>query len=116
MTDIGLPTIIYFVTPAEFKRPLALRLISPNNDAILSYVPHIFTWEKLNEVYANDGTIRGTIASKVKGGFSVDIGHPAFLPGSQVDLRPVRDMDSLIGTEHEFKILKYDRFYRSGIS
>jgi len=67
------------------------------------------TWEKLNEVYANDGTIRGTIASKVKGGFSVDIGHPAFLPGSQVDLRPVRDMDSLIGTEHEFKILKYDK-------
>ncbi|MCJ7596456.1 MAG: 30S ribosomal protein S1 [Desulfobacterales bacterium] len=67
------------------------------------------TWEKLNEVYANNGTIRGTIVSKVKGGFSVDIGHQAFLPGSQVDLRPVRDMDSLIGTEHDFKILKYDK-------
>ncbi|MFH1122919.1 MAG: 30S ribosomal protein S1 [Pseudomonadota bacterium] len=67
------------------------------------------TWEKLNEVYANNGNIRGMITSKVKGGFSVDIGHQAFLPGSQVDLRPVRDMDSLIGTEHDFKILKYDK-------
>ncbi|MBU2498589.1 MAG: 30S ribosomal protein S1 [Proteobacteria bacterium] len=67
------------------------------------------TWDRLNETYANKGTIRGRITSKVKGGFSVDIGHQAFLPGSQVDIRPVRDMDSLIGEEHDFRILKYDK-------
>lgn len=67
------------------------------------------TWDRLSEAYANRGTIRGRITSKIKGGFSVDIGHQAFLPGSQVDIRPVRDMDSLIGEEHDFRILKYDK-------
>lgn len=66
-------------------------------------------WDQIKELYENDGTIKGTIISRVKGGLSVDIGLPAFLPGSQVDLRPVRDMDGLVGTEHEFKIVKYNR-------
>ena len=47
--------------------------------------------------------------SRVKGGLAVDIGIQAFLPGSQVDLRPVRDMDSLVGAEYEFKIVKYNK-------
>jgi small subunit ribosomal protein S1 len=65
-------------------------------------------WEQIREVYENGGRIKGKIISRVKGGFSVDIGLQAFLPGSQIDLRPVRDMDSLVGTEHTFRILKYD--------
>jgi len=69
----------------------------------------IKVWDKIKEIYERDGTIKGTIVSRVKGGFSVDVGLPAFLPGSQVDLRPVRDMDALVGTEHEFKIVKYNR-------
>ncbi len=69
----------------------------------------IKVWDKIKEVYERDGTIKGTIVSRVKGGLSVDVGLPAFLPGSQVDLRPVRDMDALVGTEHEFKIVKYNK-------
>ena len=66
-------------------------------------------WDKIKEIYENDGAIKGKITSRVKGGLSVDIGLQAFLPGSQVDLRPVRDMDTLVGTEHEFKIVKYNK-------
>ncbi|MFO7987826.1 MAG: 30S ribosomal protein S1 [Desulfatiglandaceae bacterium] len=66
-------------------------------------------WDQIKEIYENDGTVTGTIVSRVKGGLSVDIGLQAFLPGSQVDLRPVRDMDALVGTEHEFKIVKYNK-------
>jgi small subunit ribosomal protein S1 len=66
-------------------------------------------WDDIKRIYENNGTIKGKILSRVKGGLSVDIGLQAFLPGSQVDLRPVRDMDALVGTEHEFKIVKYNK-------
>jgi small subunit ribosomal protein S1 len=66
-------------------------------------------WDEIKEIYENDGTINGKIMSRVKGGFSVDIGLQAFLPGSQVDLRPVRDMDAMVGTFHDFKIVKYNK-------
>ncbi len=69
----------------------------------------IKVWDTIREIYENDGTVKGTILSRVKGGLSVDIGLQAFLPGSQVDLRPIRDMDSLVGMEHEFKIVKYNK-------
>jgi small subunit ribosomal protein S1 len=66
-------------------------------------------WDDVEEIYKNHGTIRGKILSRVKGGLSVDIGIDAFLPGSQADLRPVRDLDTLIGTENDFMIVKYER-------
>lgn len=66
-------------------------------------------WDDIKQIYEKGGTIRGKITSRVKGGMSVDIGLQAFLPGSQIDLKPVRDFDALIGTEHDFKILKYNR-------
>jgi small subunit ribosomal protein S1 len=66
-------------------------------------------WDDIKRIYENNGTIKGKVLSRVKGGLSVDIGLQAFLPGSQVDLRPVRDMDALVGTEHEFKIVKYNK-------
>jgi len=69
----------------------------------------IKVWDKIKEIYEGNGTIRGKIVSRVKGGLSVDIGLQAFLPGSQVDLRPIKDMDSLVNTEHEFKIVKYNK-------
>jgi len=49
------------------------------------------------------------ILNRVKGGFSVDIGVPAFLPGSQADLRPIRNLDEMVGKTFPFKILKYNR-------
>ena len=66
-------------------------------------------WDKIEEAFRNQDTIRGKIISLVRGGLSVDIGVQAFLPGSQADLRPVRDLSALIGTEHDFKIVKYEK-------
>jgi small subunit ribosomal protein S1 len=66
-------------------------------------------WEAIKVAYDADETVDGTIVSRVKGGFSVDIGVNAFLPGSQADLRPIRNMDELVGKSFSFKILKYNR-------
>jgi len=56
-----------------------------------------------------EGVIEGVITSRVKGGLTVDVGVSAFLPGSQVDLHPVRDLDKLIGQKCRFKVLKFNR-------
>jgi small subunit ribosomal protein S1 len=69
----------------------------------------IKVWDEISRVYNEDGVITGTIVGRVKGGMSVDIGVPAFLPGSQVDLRPVRNLDALIGQTFQFKILKFNK-------
>lgn len=66
-------------------------------------------WEAIRETYDTDGTIEGVITSRVKGGFSVDVGLQAFLPGSQADLRPIRNLDEMVGQTLSFKILKYNR-------
>ncbi|MCZ6729150.1 MAG: 30S ribosomal protein S1, partial [SAR324 cluster bacterium] len=66
-------------------------------------------WEHVGRVYEEQGTVEGVISSRIKGGLSVDIGIKAFLPGSQVDLRPVRNLDKLIGESFEFKILKFNQ-------
>lgn len=66
-------------------------------------------WDDIRKVYEEDGSIRGKIVSRIKGGMTVDIGLQAFLPGSQIDLKPIRDFDALIGTSHDFKILKYNK-------
>lgn len=67
------------------------------------------TWSRLAEVEEKDGVVEGTVLSKVKGGLSVDIGVKAFLPGSQVDLRPVRNLDKFVGNSYQFKIIKLNR-------
>ncbi|MDX9963439.1 30S ribosomal protein S1, partial [Desulfobacter postgatei] len=66
-------------------------------------------WDAIKDIYDEDGTIEGVITSRVKGGFSVDIGLLAFLPGSQADLRPIRNMDEMVGQTYTFKILKYNK-------
>ncbi len=70
---------------------------------------NIKVWEKIKKCHDEDGTVHGTITNRVKGGFSVDIGVPAFLPGSQADLRPIRNLDDMVGGAFDFKILKYNR-------
>jgi len=70
---------------------------------------NIKIWDAVKNSYDEDGTIEGVISNRVKGGFSVDIGVQAFLPGSQADLRPIRNLDELVGQTFEFKILKYNR-------
>ena len=70
---------------------------------------NIKIWDAIKKSYDEDGTVKGVISNRVKGGFSVDIGVQAFLPGSQADLRPIRNLDELVGQTFEFKILKYNR-------
>jgi small subunit ribosomal protein S1 len=86
-----------------------------NGEIVLSKekAAKIKVWDDISDVYKDEGVIEGRIVSKVKGGLSVDIGVQAFLPGSQVDLRPVRNLDSLIGQQFEFKILKYNKKRRN---
>ncbi|MFH0800711.1 MAG: 30S ribosomal protein S1 [Pseudomonadota bacterium] len=67
------------------------------------------TWDRLAEVEEKDTVIEGTVVCKVKGGLSVDIGVRAFLPGSQVDLRPARNLDKYIGNVYQFKIIKLNK-------
>jgi small subunit ribosomal protein S1 len=66
-------------------------------------------WEEIKSACENDALVEGVVIEKVKGGLSVDIGIVAFLPGSQVDVRPVRDLDAFVGQRLDFKVLKFDR-------
>ncbi|MEQ8215732.1 MAG: 30S ribosomal protein S1, partial [Smithellaceae bacterium] len=66
-------------------------------------------WDEIKSVCENNSTIKGKVTEKVKGGLSVDIGVTAFLPGSQIDTRPVKDLDKFVGQTLDFHILKYDR-------
>jgi small subunit ribosomal protein S1 len=63
-------------------------------------------WEDLEQSYKKGEVVDGKVLSRIKGGMIVDIGVKAFLPGSQIDLRPIRDMDSLVGKSFPMKIIK----------
>ncbi len=69
----------------------------------------IKVWDDIKVACEQNEAIKGIIKERVKGGLSVDVGVPAFLPGSQVDLRPVRDLDKFLGKTMLFRVLKYDR-------
>jgi small subunit ribosomal protein S1 len=66
-------------------------------------------WTDISKAAENEEVIEGTVIAKVKGGLSVDIGVTAFLPGSQIDLRPVRNMDVYIGKKYKFKVIKFNK-------
>jgi small subunit ribosomal protein S1 len=66
-------------------------------------------WEDLEKAFDEGRGVEGRIIGKVKGGFKVDVGVPAFLPGSHVDIRPNRNLDRFIGTTDRFAILKFNR-------
>jgi small subunit ribosomal protein S1 len=66
-------------------------------------------WDDIKQACENNIPVKGTVIEKVKGGLSVDIGVIAFLPGSQIDTRPVKDLDKFVGQTTDFLILKYDR-------
>lgn len=66
-------------------------------------------WREIENAFTNKTPIEGLIVGKVKGGLKVDIGVAAFLPGSHVDLRPVRDLDRYVGKRGKFAVLKYNR-------
>jgi small subunit ribosomal protein S1 len=66
-------------------------------------------WDKISEACEKGEAVEGTVIAKVKGGLSVDIGVKAFLPGSQIDIRPVKNLDKYIGKTMEFKVIKFNK-------
>ena len=66
-------------------------------------------WDEISAACERDELVHGTIVGRVKGGLSVDIGVKAFLPGSQVDIRPVRNLDQYIGKDFDFKVIKFNK-------
>jgi len=66
-------------------------------------------WTDISKAAENEEIIEGLVVAKVKGGLSVDIGVKAFLPGSQIDLRPVRNMDVYLGKKYKFKVIKFNK-------
>ena len=88
------------------------RLENRNGEAVLSRekARREAAWTELEKAFKDGERVTGMLFGRVKGGFTVDLsGAVAFLPGSQVDIRPVRDITPLMGTPHEFFILKMDR-------
>ena len=86
-----------------------------NDDGLISLskekADKMKVWDEISSACERDEIIEGTISQRVKGGLSVTIrgGVKAFLPGSQVDLRPVRNLDRLIGQTYEFKVIKFNK-------
>jgi len=66
----------------------------------------IKAWREITQACNEGAVIEGTVVARVKGGMSVDIGVIAFLPGSQIDIRPIRNMDDYVGKRFQFKVLK----------
>ena len=88
------------------------RMEGKNGEAMLSRekARREEAWVELEKAFEDTSRVTGTIFGRVKGGFTVDLqGAVAFLPGSQVDIRPVRDVTPLMGTPQPFQILKMDR-------
>jgi len=88
------------------------RMEDKNGEAVLSRekAKREEAWTQLEKAFNDQQRVTGVIFGRVKGGFTVDLnGAVAFLPGSQVDIRPVRDISPLLGTPQPFQILKMDR-------
>jgi small subunit ribosomal protein S1 len=66
-------------------------------------------WDEISKACEEQEVVEGKIIQRVKGGLAVDIGVKAFLPGSQVDLRPIRNLDKLIGKVYKFKVIKFNK-------
>ncbi len=72
------------------------------------------SWDMVNDAYENDRIVNGFIKSRTKGGMIVDVfGIEAFLPGSQIDVKPIRDYDAYVNTTEEFKIVKINQEFRN---
>ena len=72
------------------------------------------SWERINAALENDEVIQGYVKCRTKGGMIVDIfGIEAFLPGSQIDVHPIRDYDVFVGKTMEFKVVKINQEYRN---
>ena len=72
------------------------------------------SWDRVNEAYDNQEIVRGFVKSRTKGGLIVDVfGIEAFLPGSQIDVKPIRDYDVFVNSTMEFKVVKINQEYKN---
>jgi small subunit ribosomal protein S1 len=69
----------------------------------------IRAWDEISQACDKDQLVEGTVIAKVKGGLSVDIGVKAFLPGSQIDTKPIKNLDKFLGKKLKFKIIKFNK-------
>lgn len=100
------------VNPGEEVSVMIEELEDDEGNLILSKerADALSAWIKVEEVFNGDGIIEGLVVSKVKGGLAVNLGGiRAFLPGSQIDLKPVKSLDRLLGKKFQFKILKLNK-------
>jgi len=123
LVDIGLKSE-GFVSASEFRDANGamtvqvgdrIRVLMTREDGKKGYIlskrkaDYLAAWEKIGGSGQEGGIIEGTITARVNGGYTVDIGVPAFLPTSQVDIRPSSDADSYIGLKARFKIIKLNQ-------
>lgn len=99
------------VKPGDVVEVCIDRVENENGMVVLSKdkADMLRAWNDISRAAENEELIEGTVIAKVKGGLSVDIGVKAFLPGSQIDLRPVRNMDVYIGKKYKFKVIKFNK-------
>ncbi len=123
LVDIGLKSE-GFVPVSEFRDASGeltvkvgdrIRVLMTREDGKKGYIlskkkaDYLAAWEKIGGAAQEGGILEGTITARVNGGYSVDIGIPAFLPASQVDIRPSSDADSYIGLKGRFKVIKINQ-------
>lgn len=122
--DIGYKSI-GLVQVEQFKGPDGSIIVQPGDEVevmimtaenemgqvVLSHekAKQFRVWKQVEEACTKGEMVRGVVTVKVKGGLQVDIGIPAFLPGSQIDIRPQRNLDKYIGQTLDFKVLKISR-------
>ena len=112
LKEFGSPGQPPAVQEGDLVEVFVERMEDRNGEAMLSRdkAKREEAWTQLERAFNEQQRVTGTIFGKVKGGFTVDLGGAvAFLPGSQVDIRPVRDISPLMGTPQPFQILKMDR-------
>ncbi len=99
------------VDPGEEVEVFLERMEDANGHVVLSKIKaqKMKAWEEVEQAYKEDRPIKGVILDRVKGGLAVDVGVRAFLPGSLVDLQPIRNLRALKGQEVEMKVIKVNR-------
>jgi small subunit ribosomal protein S1 len=100
------------VKPGDEIEVFLERLEDPSGYVILSRekAERMLVWDRIEAAFKGDQAISGRVVDRVKGGLSVDVGGiKAFLPGSLIDTKPVKNLDSLRGHEYKFKIVSFDK-------
>ena len=92
---------------------VVIESLEPNNNGLLLFSKEradlSLNWHRIEKIYETDSRIEGKIVQMVRGGFKVDIGVLAFLPGSQTDVKPLTEPKEFLGKNYQFKILKIDQ-------